>query len=360
MPRSSFRAFSVAAAAMLGLIAPALLAAPAVADTASDNAVTWAVSPADQTGPDGRSWVEAELDPGAFRAEHLALRNLSDADVTFGLTAADGYLTPTGRFSMLPSTSPSTAAGTWIDVADTVSVPARSSVVVPYTITVPPDAEPGDHAAGIAASIRSEGSDGAATVSVESRVGFRVMTRVTGDVTAALVSSATGEYRIAWNPFTPGGIRIAYTLHNTGNVRLTVTATTEYRGRPLDAEETGADTPLQLLPGDTRTVHLTVPDVWPLGAMTLPLEAQYSVIPPDGSDTPLEATTTSVIVWAMPWPQLAVILAVLLLGCGILGDRVRRRRALVRLLNEAREAGRREAPTIVTRSSEDERQTMTK
>ncbi|WP_181067902.1 MULTISPECIES: hypothetical protein [unclassified Rathayibacter] len=333
-----------AIAVVLGVFFSALLAAPAAAGAPTDTAITWAATPASNSGPDGRSWVEAELDPGAIRSEHLAIRNLGGVDATFTLSAADGYLTPSGRFSMLPSTTSSIAAGTWIDVADTVTVAAGTTVVVPYTITVPANAEPGDHAAGIAASIRSESAEGDATsVGVESRIGFRVMTHVSGTVFPALDTSATAEYQTRWNPLRPGQIHLAYTLRNTGNVRLAVAAAVEYDGRRISANENVDGVLVELLPGDTRVLNVTVPEVWPLGAVGLPLEASYSAIAPDGGSTPSDVITDEVVVWALPWPQLIVVAAVVLLVLGLFGGRIRRGRALTRLMDEAREAGRREA-----------------
>ena len=144
--------------------------------------LTWAVQPANQQGPDGRRWIELKLDPGQVVTEHLAVRNFSDRAVVFALKAADGYLTDKGRFNMLPSDRPSVDGGTWIAVQDKVTVGPKETKVVPFTLTVPRDARPGDHPAGIAATVTAAGG----TVAVESRVGFRVMMRVSGTLTAAL------------------------------------------------------------------------------------------------------------------------------------------------------------------------------
>jgi len=188
-------ALVAAAAAALALVATA---APTPAHAAEDGTITWSVRPADEHGPDGRSWVEQELDPGASVVEHLAVRNLSNEIVTFGLVAADGYFTDKGRFSMLPAGEESIDAGTWINVAESVTVEAGQTVVVPFSVTVPERAEPGDHAAGIAASIRSVQSAEGTQLGVESRVGFRVMTRVAGELAPSLDIAATAaDYRLS-------------------------------------------------------------------------------------------------------------------------------------------------------------------
>src|SRR5690625_1827036 len=94
----------------------------------------WAVTAADESGPDDRASIQPELDAGQSVTEHLSVQNLGDREETFRLTAADGFTTPTGRFDMLASDEESTEAGTWIDIPDEVTVAAGESEVVPFTI----------------------------------------------------------------------------------------------------------------------------------------------------------------------------------------------------------------------------------
>ncbi|WP_311211814.1 MULTISPECIES: hypothetical protein [unclassified Arthrobacter] len=312
---------------------------------ATESPVTWAVTPADTAGPDGRSWVELELDSGVSVDEHLAVRNLSGREVTFSLTAADGYFTPTGRFNMLPGDKQSVAAGTWISVDKTVTVAAGGTAVVPFKVTVPDNATPGDHAVGIAASIYSQGGSDGTQLGVESRVGFRVMTRVKGEVKPALSMKATASYDTSWNPLEPGSADLTVDLENTGNVRLSVDPSTMVNDARWPAAGTEEARTLELLPGDRRTVSIHVPHVWPLGIMTLPVTVSQGVIAPDGATQSLEPVQESVTLWAVPWPQLAILVALLLLFAGLFRGRKRRKKELARLVEEAREAGRREMET---------------
>ncbi|MEF3402480.1 WxL protein peptidoglycan domain-containing protein [Agromyces sp. CCNWLW203] len=338
----------IASLALLGITALALPAAAAAEETETESSVTWAMSPADESGPDGRSWVELELDPGATATEHLAVRNFGDRDVTFAITAADGYFTPTGRFNMLPSDAESVDAGTWISVDEQVTVAPGGTAVLPFTIEVPGDATPGDHAAGIAASIYTESAGDGAGLGVESRVGFRVMTRVTGVVQPGLVVTPAPDYVTSWNPFEPGRVELEYLLENTGNVRLTVSGSVEHGGAVYPAPDTEQAQPIELLPGDRRTLSIQVPDVWPTVFVALPLTITQGVITPDGEASELDPMEVEVAVWAIPWPQLLIVLALALMITGLFWGRRRRTKQIEHLVDQAREAGRREAEQTVS------------
>jgi hypothetical protein len=303
--------------------APAVLGEPAGAAPA---AVTWTVQPATPSGPDGRRWVELTLDPGQVVTEHLAVRNLGKAAADFRLSAADGYLTDKGRFNMLPSDSPSVDGGTWIDVQDTVTVPAGETAVVPFTITVPAGATPGDHPAGIAASVA--GRQG--TVQVESRVGFRVLLRASGVVQPALtVSGVSSSFTRSWNPLKPGALDVSYQVANTGNIRLGVSG--EARSSELFLlTSTGAATTAELLPGGAATGRARIDGVWGFG----PVRTTVAL----SSGAPASVTVTT---WVMPWPQLIVVVALVGLWLVRRAAGRRRRRQLESMLAEARLEGAR-------------------
>lgn len=343
--RSSFRRRllpSLLAAFLAAMIGVAAMPGAAVAEEGQSDTITWSVRPANADGADGRSWAEPQLDPGQSADEHLAVRNLSDRTVTFRLTAADGYFTEKGRFTMLPSGRPSVDAGTWISVQDSVSVEAGQTAVVPYLITVPENAEPGDHAAGIAASVLSGGGGEGNQVGVESRVGFRVMTRVTGELRPSLSTEhALGEYSLAWNPLSPGDVTASLDLVNTGNVRLDVTGFITAGGQrvSLPAAEGPA---IELLPGARQSVTLRVADVWPTVWVPVDVTLRPVVIATHGeAAAAMDDVRTQIGAWAVPWPQLVVLVALTLLVVATLAGRARSRQRVATLVAEARAEGAR-------------------
>lgn len=329
-------AIALAVAAIVSSASPA-----AAAEAEEPGAtITWSVRPSDGERPDGRSWIELELDPGARVSEHLVVTNHSKVDVEFILSAADGYFTDTGRFNMLPSDAESTDAGTWIEIVDRIEVASGESATVPFTLTVPTNATPGDHPAGVAASVRSGGD---AEVGVESRVGFRVMTRVTGELAPAIAAHAGGVFAGGWNPFEPGKLTVGYAVENTGNTRLGVAPAivlTALFG--LIRLEPQVDPIVEIAPGAVRELSVELPGVWPLFFYDVSVEAAPVAV---SADLPVAGAATvraDATVAAIPVSQLVVLALAGLLIALFWFERRRRQRQLGALLAEAREAGRRE------------------
>ncbi|MEZ3159958.1 hypothetical protein AB1K54_05345 [Microbacterium sp. BWT-B31] len=303
---------AVAAATAIALVAIGEPVASAAAPAPDDGAVTWSVRPAGPMGADGRSWVESTLDPGSTSHEYLEVRNLGRQDAEFVLQAADGYFTDTGRFNILPRSEASVGAGSWISLPESAHVPAGTAAVVPFTIHVPENASPGDHPAGVAAGIAAEGSgSGANVVGVDSRIGFRVMIRVAGELTPSLAVEALGDYHGSLNPFQPGSVTVRYTVRNTGNTRLGIGLTGQSAAASGAARRVNPGTVRELAPGDVRTGAFVLDDVWPTGLVGVSVAVDAATIP--GSDVSVPTARTEVLVTAIPWTQLTLGLLVALL-----------------------------------------------
>jgi len=342
--RERVSAFVTAIALSGVLVAAMVLLAPSRASAEAASDITWSARPADESAADGRSWVELTLDPGEEATDHMAVKNFSDETVTFAIDAADGYFTDTGRFDMLPPGARSTAAGTWVTVQDTVTVGPGATEIVPFVVHVPADAEPGDHAAGMAVSIRSElvNEDGT-RIGMESRVGFRVMTRVTGTIEpSAALSVVSTNYSMSWNPFAPGRASVTFEARNVGNTRLLVRGDIDaaHRSTPFPA---ASEPQQELLPGDERTLTVTIDQAWPLFLIIGEIRLTPDVITVDGSAASLDPVVEQVMIWAIPWPQLLVLGGVLLLVGGLVRTRIQSRQKTALLVSRAREEGRQAA-----------------
>ncbi|MEU8271902.1 hypothetical protein AB0B89_32695 [Sphaerisporangium sp. NPDC049002] len=310
-------------------------ASPAGADSRSD--ITWSVAPADANGPDGRSVIDVELAGGQEVTEHVAVVNRSTKEVVFAIDANDGYLTAKGLFDMRPSDATPTDGGAWIKVPDKVSLPAGATAVVPIKVSVPRNATPGDHPAGVTASVDTISGQ----VRVQNRVGVRVNLRVTGDYMAKVaVTDLRAEYSGSWNPFAGGSIDVTYTVTNDGNVR--VAPDTSVRTSALLGESGWDDTSeaksREIMPGGSRQFTARVTGVWPMGSITTKVAAVPSPVGKSPSGVVAEQVTIGTTLWALPWPQLAFLVLLVVAFLVIRMAAARRRRRLERQAAILREA----------------------
>lgn len=305
-------------------------------------ALTWGVAPSGRNGPDGRAAFTYKLDPGADLTDHVGVSNYSDQPATVDLYASDAFTTPAGGFDLLPADRQPTDVGAWV-VFDPqhrrLVLPPRSRVDVPFRLSVPRDATPGDHAGGIVTSIAGAGADSDGNrVRVDRRVGARVYLRVTGDLAPALtVERLDARHTGVANPFAGGTVTATYRVRNTGNVRLTgrprVAAAGPFGilGRTADAP----DLP-EILPGGEYTATVEVRGVAPLFRLGVELDLTPVAV---NTAVPVRTAGSDTAVWAWPWSQ-ALLLA--LIG-GAAWLFLRRRRAIARRIAEAHEQGRSEA-----------------
>ncbi|MFC8192574.1 hypothetical protein ACFUMH_13040 [Cellulomonas sp. NPDC057328] len=307
-------------------------AAPAAAPEPGGT-VTWTVQPATAEGPDGRISLRHVLDPGASVEDHVTVTNFSDRAATFVVSAGDGTVTDGGDFDVLPGDGPPQDGGAWVrltppegvqaDAAGrlTVTLGPTASVTLPLTITVPADARPGDHPAGVVAELVDDG----AGVRLEARVGTRVHLRVTGDIAAGVVADdVRARWEPSWNPFAPGTVHLSYVVRNGGDVRLGATSTATLAGPVGAGAATRTSAVREVLPGRSAAVETSVP-LWPLVRASGRVTVTPLVVGEDVVDVPLEGSSVAVAVWTPPWAQLVLVLVVA--GAVVLTVRLRRRSA---------------------------------
>lgn len=314
------------------------------ADPTDPGLASFGIAPAGVDRPDDRPFLAVTAPPGAVIYEHAAFINQGAAPIDLGVYSGDVIMAEDGLSVSSHADAP-TDAGAWIDFGglETVSVPAQTPedgygyVIVPFTVTIPADAEPGDHVAGIVASLLTSGQGGenSPNIELEQRVAARVYITVDGEKKPGLAVS------IVKATFEPGGMvaagstEVTYTVTNTGNVRMAVEPSVEVAGPfGLLARSASADRVDELLPGGTVTLTTVVPDVWPLVREDVTVSAT-GVASAGGGDPGVGTVTATSQVWAIPWALIALL--VLLIALVLLYVRWHRRRA-------RRSSGRRVAP----------------
>lgn len=298
-------------------------------ETSSAERTVWSLTPAqdeeeaDTTEP--RVSFRANVDPGASWEDAVTLTNFSATEATFTLQAADGVVSDSGAFDILRPGEENTAAGQWIELEQTeVTVPADDSVTVPFTLTVPENATPGDHPAGIAASVSSGSEDDVAMVS---RVGTRIHLRVTGDIAPTLaIGGPEVDYQQNWNPFAPGTATVTWQVANEGNVRLGADQSLVSSGPFGLAGATAEVEPIrEVLPGGQAQVTVEQ-QVWPLFGLTSEVSAQPTVVGEDEVDAELATAEAETTTTAIPIPQLILLVLLALLIWWLVTRKARQRK----------------------------------
>ncbi|MGZ4727472.1 MAG: WxL protein peptidoglycan domain-containing protein [Acidimicrobiales bacterium] len=292
----------------------------------------WALTPTgdNPAEPGSRPNLSYELAPGATVHDSVTVWNYSDQQLAFRIYARDAFNTPSGGFDLLRRDQQSTDAGSWITLEqNSMIVPPHSGIASAITVTVPAEASPGDHAAGIVAAVESPSTSGSGgdAVLVEHRAGSRVYVRVAGPINPSLViDSLHAQYHRSLGALAGGDLDLAYTVRNSGNVRLSAHQVLEAAG-PLGiglGDARPDDVP-ELLPGSSITLTGKVSGVLPLvrvtGTVKLePFSADATVDPPP------ESVSRSAPSWAIPWLWLA-LLVVAVIVFRVLRRRLRRRSA---------------------------------
>ncbi|MFC5929598.1 hypothetical protein D6T64_17355 [Cryobacterium melibiosiphilum] len=344
----SATAFDVTAASATapGVIAPSVTA---------DESAVWSVHPASAEGPDERETFSYQVDPGTEIRDFVAIINSGPVAATFAVYATDAINDfETGGYSLLPADQPPVDVGAAIalDLSE-ITLEPGTQAVVPFRVTVATDVTPGDHAAGIVASVTKagDGTSGQA-VSLDQRVGARVILNVSGAPTVSVETAGmVTRFDSPWNPFAGGTLHLDYAVKNTGNLRVDVEQAATVTGPFGIGLGTMAPAALTtVLPGQSVHVTAELANVPPLFAVW----ADISLSPaPTGGETPqnagmeLASSTSSTMAAAIPWTLLLVIAlvatAIFLIVRYVRVTRERFFDALDEAADQAKVEGRREA-----------------
>jgi dihydroorotate dehydrogenase (fumarate) len=262
---------------------------------------------------ESRSSFSFQLEPGQSVADEYFVQNSGNVDQTISVYATDAFNSENGDFALLDTSDAPTDVGSWITFDGGLprvdfTLKAGQSKIVGFSLAVPAEASPGDHAGGIVVSAQSE----AGQVTLDRRVATRLYARIKGELVAQLSIGSLealydGEF---FNPF-GGTATITATVSNTGNVSLgadVVAGVNGIFGIPI-AQAPAIEVP-ELLPGTTRTYTFEVTGV---GAWVYlnPYVKLVGTIDPDALDPgELPSLERGVTLFVVPWHFLLLLVIV--------------------------------------------------
>lgn len=290
---------------------------------ASSSRATFGVGPATQGSIDQRGFFSYLMGVGGVYNDQAAVVNYGSTPLTLSVFAADLGNGDGGSVAVGLQGQPTNDAGGWVQLPAKnllVTVPARGKagpgrVIVPFRITVPMNAAPGDHGAAIVAVLSTLGKNPKGeNVRLDQRLASRIYLRVNGPLHPGLkIENLSVSYQQSWNPLHGGTATVRYTVHNVGNVRLSGRQAVSVTGLFGTKSKVVTPADLQLLfPGGSAPVTVRVNGVFP----ALFERSRVTVTPSLFSDQrpmPVPIATASRSFTAVPWLLIAAVLLLALL-----------------------------------------------
>lgn len=228
--------------ASLGLAALALIGAVPAGALETN---TLGISPSDEADN-----FHVDLLPGEGTDRRAVITNYTDKAERLLVYPVDATITSQGGFALAERDAARTGVGAWVQLPVTeVTVAPHSTAPVPFHLSVPADAAPGDYAGGIVIETEPKGKPQEVTAgyafqfNIVERIGVRIYLNVAGEAVRGLEAG-----KVSWKR-TDEGIRFSVPISNTGNVRLEPQAELGFRGFRMPARSIAMSRVETLLPG---------------------------------------------------------------------------------------------------------------
>ena len=161
--------------------------------------------------------VEITGDPGTTLQGEISLFNEQEGARTF-FTSFENF-EPSGDSGAPHFIGAKNGLATWIRADSRVILESGQRATVPFSITIPKNAEPGGHFAAVFFGSQAPGTQGGGEVSIGGKIGVLVLLRVSGEVAegGGLLEFTTKEKQ---RFFSALPIAFAYRINNTGGDRV--------------------------------------------------------------------------------------------------------------------------------------------
>lgn len=161
--------------------------------------------------------LELAGDPGSTISGEVKVTNESTTDTTY-YTQVENFEAgdETGNPQFVPTKE---GLATWVNVADNIRVKANEQKVVPFTIQIPDNTEPGGYFASIFVRTTPPPANTAGEVSIGARLGSLILLHVNGDIregVSILEFSTKDKKRF----YTTLPVETYYRFQNTGADRV--------------------------------------------------------------------------------------------------------------------------------------------
>jgi hypothetical protein len=318
--------FQALAFAVLGLV----LLVPLQAYAIENGGVGGRPAHPSADNPRTKSIFIYELKAGQSQTDGVLISNNTDTQQTVSVYPVDSVLSSGGAFACEQAAEPRQGVGSWVTLsADSIMLEPNSTKEVPFTITVPANAEVGEHDGCIAIQAQSQTSkpSGSSGVVLSFRSAIRVVVTVPGKIIKKLSITS-----VKVSPVKGGKYRVETMVRNDGNVSLDTSAKirlVSLLGQTVSTFKVGSS---PVLAHSTATWNYEVERPFWGGFYRAQVEASYdsntaSQLGTSKNATPLTKDMVSALFFAAPKPAAAAIEGILLLLIVVLAVLLLRRTA---------------------------------
>lgn len=287
----------------------------------------------DPTNPRSKSIFIYTLEHGASKQDQLLVVNPTDEEQTILLGSVDGVVTNTGDYTCRQEVEPVTGSGSWVELTTRqVIIPAGGEEKIDFTVTVPEQADVGEHNSCLTIQVEgNEGDEVSSGVRLRMRQAIRMITTIPGELRRDL---SIAEFTVNQD-----SVSQVYTLAvaNKGNVSADIDMRVRLTGLfGQEVADVGGEYPV--VPGENLVKEFTTElqpmfGGWYEATPSLRYDKRLGAFGTQNEDAEYE-TITGASVTVFFWPTLTgwlVIAGVLVLLLGLIWrttGRVKRQRAL--------------------------------
>ncbi len=233
-----------------------VLILPAAMVGAQTGGIGGRVANPDPDNPRTQSIFIYTLEHGEAKEDQLLVINRTEEEQTIRLGSVDGVVTNTGDYTCRQEAEPVEDSGGWVELSKTeVVLPAGGEELVDFTVTVPENADVGEHNSCLTLqSAEAEEAVDSATgggIRLRTRQAIRMIVTIPGDLTRDIsIANFMATHNLSGQDY-------SLTAANRGNVsadiymRVQLTSIFENQWFTVEGAETGGEYPL--VPGESLT-----------------------------------------------------------------------------------------------------------
>ena len=246
------------------------------------------------------------MNPGEVRTEKIIIENVTNQATTY-YPEKDDFVAPkdesgTPTFISEEKTSSTYSLSKWLTISKaSITLASKEKQVVDVTISVPANAEPSGHFGAVLFGTIAPNTEGTGT-GLQGKIGTLILVRVAGDAKEnGVVASFTTDKSIYQKP----PVNFVSRIRNLGNVHFAPSGEIVIKdifGRKIDSLKIN-DVAGNVLPDSIRKFE----NKWEKSVLPGLYKAELLL----SYGTPQKSLTASVSFWILPWVQILIGLAIL-------------------------------------------------